>query len=186
MALFGKLLGREQANTFLTRELLAPPLPGWDTTARVRCQMYRQITCACIPEYLAKLATSPTTAHKGLSSYDKECLPSHARYVGSSSSSSRSPCKTSGPAAISSRKRYQGSSNSTTRRAPRSKLPDCATGTSTSPPPRKHDCHSEANLGWICSLGKTARFAEPDALPPGVPHRGTKLGGASSEKEQCT
>ena len=52
---------------------------------------------------------------------------------------------------------------------------DCATRTSTSPPPpSQHDCHSEANLGWIWSLGKTTRLAGPEAPSPVIPHLGTK------------
>ena len=37
-------------------------------------------------------------------------------------------------------------------------------------------------LGWIWALGKTAHFAGTEALPPVIPHMGTKLGALARRK----
>ena len=37
-------------------------------------------------------------------------------------------------------------------------------------------------LGWIWALGKTAHFAGTEALPPVIPHTGTKLGALARRK----
>ena len=47
-----------------------------------------------------------------------------------------------------------------------------ATRTSMGPPPK-------LSLGWIWALGKTAHFSGTQALPPVIPHEGTKLGAPS-------
>ena len=44
-----------------------------------------------------------------------------------------------------------------------------ATRTSMGPPPKLR------GLGWIWAVGKTAHFAGTEALPPVIPHTGTKL-----------
>ena len=61
------------------------------------------------------------------------------------------------------------SSESSTLRAPQSEKGKVPPEPPWARPPK-------LSLGWIWALGKTAHFSGTQALPPVIPHKGTKLG----------
>ena len=62
------------------------------------------------------------------------------------------------------------SSASSTLRAPQSEKGKAPPEPPWARPPRT------GSLGWIWALGTTAHFSGTRALPPAIPHKGTKLG----------
>ena len=65
---------------------------------------------------------------------------------------------------------------SSTLRAPQSKQAKVPPEPPWARPPKL------GGLGWIWALGKTAHFAGTEALPPVIPHTGTKLGALAQRK----
>ena len=65
------------------------------------------------------------------------------------------------------------SSESSTLRAPQSEKGKVPPEPPWARPPK------QSSLGWIWALGKTAHFSGTQALPPVIPHKGTKPGAPS-------